>query len=430
MADALTAAYDLIQPEVGASADTWGAKLNTNFASIDKLLGAITTGGSSSAYTLASGQSLTALTAGMSFLVRWNHASTGASTLNVDSIGAVSLTKTGAVAIAAGDLPINGYDRVVYDGTQWQALRVLDADLTAIAALGYTSGSPVLQKTAADTWSLTLAPSVSSITASTAGLPGTFVNTTDNATVQVLRLEGDRATFAANDALYASFYLSDSAGNQDEMSRILVQATAVTSGAETARFIFVTREAGTLANRLQIAGTTIAPATNDGMSLGLAATAFSDAFFATGAVFGFGNGNFTLTHSSGILTASGEIVLGNVTPSSIYSAGFGGIPNSRVITASATLALTDSNRHISVAMSSGSQTVTIPPNSSVAFPIGTFVRLRVPSGNTFTVVEGSGVTLSRADGTSGTGTRTVASSSTIDLWKVDTNAWEIFGAYT
>lgn len=51
--------------------------------------------------------------------------------------------------------------------------------------------------------------------------------------------------------------------------------------------------------------TSLVPDANDGAVLGAAATAFSDLFLASGAVIGFANGNYTLTHSSGVLTASG-----------------------------------------------------------------------------------------------------------------------------
>lgn len=55
---------------------------------------------------------------------------------------------------------------------------------------------------------------------------------------------------------------------------------------------------------------TIRPVTNDVGSLGIGTVSWADLFLASGGVINFANGNYTLTHSTGVLSTSGPISLG------------------------------------------------------------------------------------------------------------------------
>lgn len=136
----------------------------------NQITGAKTTGGSSSAYTYTSDTPAAisaAYAAGMGFVFKANHTNTGASTLNVDGVGAKAIRKGGAhTALAANDIVANGIYAVFYEASADLFVLInpdtgvagagqpLDATLTALAALSYTSGTLILTMTAADTFAL------------------------------------------------------------------------------------------------------------------------------------------------------------------------------------------------------------------------------------------------------------------------------------
>lgn len=66
------------------------------------------------------------------------------------------------------------------------------------------------------------------------------------------------------------------------------------------------------------------PVASDGAALGSTTYMWSDLFLASGAVINFNNGNCTLTHSAGILTLSGNLVVSGAGPHAIGGATDGG----------------------------------------------------------------------------------------------------------
>jgi hypothetical protein len=125
MADSTTTALGLVKIEVGASANTWGTKLNTDKDSVDEIyrdLGGtgLTTGGSATAYTLATPNHAGYVSNqnGMHCRVRFNAANTSTTpTFNWMALGAKVIRKMGAsgdVALAVGDIRVDWVGELAY----------------------------------------------------------------------------------------------------------------------------------------------------------------------------------------------------------------------------------------------------------------------------------------------------------------------------
>jgi hypothetical protein len=430
----------------------------------------------------------------------------------VDATGAVALTKHGTTALVSGDLSVGDYAFVVYDsaGPRWRILGVLntgfqplDATLTALAAMAWSSGTQYVSLTAADTitlqtlgtaalkntgtsgdavpvlntavtysdtltvnkaaaaasqvtiggsnaqdaylvlnanagqlrrtflrtaatnrWSygatldvesgadagtnfslasltdagaalrtdLTVTRSTgvwaiggpinttNSISATTASLRG--VNTTDNASVRALTIEGDRATITAGDAVYESFVLSNSVGTQFEYGRMECIADDVVSATEDSSFGWRVAVAGALTQKLILSGVALRPAANDGLALGTDTLSYSDLKLASGAVIGANNLNATITH----VTGGWEV---------------GGTLKAQVAISTETTGLLTAVSANKTVNATGDTTI----NDGV-FAAGD--RIEIYAGAAArSIIQDTGMTL-RLDGTATTGTRTLA----------------------
>lgn len=91
----------------------------TDYASaadvIDNHLTYYVTTGSSNAYVLTPSPSIGAYAEGQILYFRANHTNTGASTLNVNSLGAIAIEWNDGTALSAGDITLGEYYAVIYD---------------------------------------------------------------------------------------------------------------------------------------------------------------------------------------------------------------------------------------------------------------------------------------------------------------------------
>lgn len=87
----------------------------------DDTSGMITTGGSANTYTFSTNQGLTELTDGFEISFTLSATNTGASTLNVDSLGAVALQKIKGTALGAGELVAGCVYTATYDSASTAA---------------------------------------------------------------------------------------------------------------------------------------------------------------------------------------------------------------------------------------------------------------------------------------------------------------------
>lgn len=93
-----------------------------------------------------------------------------------------------------------------------------------------------------------------------------------------------------------------------------------------------------------------------------------------------------------------------------------------------TLALTDADNKLLTYSNTGTTTVTVPPFSSIAMTTGSVVNvIKIGSGGTISIIQGSGVTLASTGATS-TNPVITTQYRAASLVKVSTDSWYVVGA--
>lgn len=147
---------------------------------------------------------------------------------------------------------------------------------------------------------------------------------------------------------------------------------------------------------------------------GVGATGPAGATGATGPIGVTGlTGPLGLTGPQGVPGVAASVVLSNVQ------------------TVSYTLVLADAGLAIEMNHATNALVVTIPPNASVAFDIGTIIEILRYGAGTVTITPGSGVTIPNRLDTAGTASRTLTSQfSSVALRKRATNEWVLVGDFS
>lgn len=97
--------------------------------------------GSANTYAIALTPAVTAYVAGQVFHFKAANASSGASTLNVNALGAKNIKKKNDQDIAAGDIEQNAIVSVIYDGTSFQMLSQLGTSAGSMSSFTLTGDS-------------------------------------------------------------------------------------------------------------------------------------------------------------------------------------------------------------------------------------------------------------------------------------------------
>lgn len=326
------------------------------------------------------------------------------------------LTAIAALAGSAGHLIKTNFDTWALDTATYQ---VADADLTAIAALAGAAG--ILTKTALDTWTL----DTNTYSVSTHNHSGVYQPAdTDLTNIAALTgtagfLKTDGATVWSVDANTYSTTTHNHSGVYQAVDADLTAIAALvgTSG------ILTKTATDTWALDTNTYSTTAHTHAGVYQPVDADLTAIAALTPTKGNIM---VGNGTAWVSVGVGTNTQVLTADSVEASGVKWAAGGGAELNKLTgvntqVADYTLALTDENKLVKMNVASANN-LTVPPNSTVAFPLYCVIHVNQYGAGQTSIVGGAGVTVRTAETL-----KIKTQYATVSLVKIDTDEWLLSG---
>jgi hypothetical protein len=388
-------------------------------------------------------QSTTALPAGRATGAGVNINGTTGDNLRVTNTGVISISSGVGITVsldaASGDVTItnsapavNAFTQIEVNGDSANRLAadaasdVLNITSDATITLSKTVGTDTLNIAVNPVFDLkgsvfgddssVIVNAIDRVVTAAGGFIGNLTgNVTGNITGNIFTTLIDSADSSAITVTPATIFSSDVTVENDlsVTGRVTIDGDLIINGTTTT----INSVTLTVDDKNIELGSTVSPTdvTADGGGITLKGT--------TDKTFNYVNSTGLWTANIGIAATSFTgLAAAATTASTAASVGYIGIPQSATNT-SATLAIGDAGKHIYV--NTNSQTITIPANSVVPYPIGTAITFVAgPSATTMTIANNDTMYLVGA-GT--TGSRTLAAYGSATAIKVSATAWFIAG---
>ena len=238
------------------------ANLDANFSNLDAAISNVNNysnylvdTGAANAYIVTFPASQTAtLTAGLIIQFKASAANTGASTINPSGLGATAITKNGATALAAGDIPAGAVVTVIFDGTQFQlqGIPVLSAVKQIQSISASVAGNDLTISASALSLDFRSATLTSGTVTTVSGTPANLVISSGSTLGTVNAVQSRIAVLALNNAGTIELAAVNIAGGNDLTETGVISTTAEggAGAADSATVIYSTTARTNVAYRV------------------------------------------------------------------------------------------------------------------------------------------------------------------------------------